>query len=527
MRPDSTAIALQLATRHHDAGRYAEAEAICRQILAARPDNLAALRLHSATVLKLGKRKEAMELLRRAAEVDARSTEGWQRLADLCFAEGRFADAAAAWARIAALDPSHPFPRIACGWAFHQDLRLTEAEEQYRAALFLDPSSLEAHLKIGDLHMSRGDMKEAESDFRSALRTNPNAPLPLVCLAMLLGGKLPASDVAAIEKWLADPKLPGQIRPHLLFGLANIFDERGDYRLAAESARQANEMTLAHIRPEDRGGESVQHEQIVDRFIQIFDRDFFSRLAGAGNPTDHPVFVFGLPRSGTTLVEQVLASHSAVHGAGELRLAEDLFLSLPEVVGRQEHPVHCIPYIDRATVARLADRYQERLRELNVQQRPRIVDKMPHNYLYVGLLAAVFPKATFIHCRRDFRDVAVSCWLADFRGFTWANDIDCLAERFKQYVRIMKHWRDVLPVTIHEVNYESMVGDLESNARRLIAACGLEWEDACLNFHSTRRLVRTHSATQVRQPIYNRSIGRWKNYEADLAVLFDKLPRSS
>jgi hypothetical protein len=145
---------------------------------------------------------------------------------------------------------------------------------------------------------------------------------------------------------------------------------------------------------------------------------------------------------------------------------------------------------------------------------------MPDNYLYLGLLATLFPRATFIHCRRDLRDVAVSCWMTAFRHINWANDPEQIAARFLDYRRLMTHWRSVVPVPVLEVEYEDTVADLEGVARRLVSACGLELEPACLAFHKTRRPVRTASVTQVRQPIYTRSVARWKHYEPALGGLF-------
>ncbi len=154
----------------------------------------------------------------------------------------------------------------------------------------------------------------------------------------------------------------------------------------------------------------------------------------------------------------------------------------------------------------------------------RVVDKMPDNYMYVGLMSVVFPNATFIHCRRDLRDIAVSCWMTDFRSIRWANDPEHIASRFQQYRRLMDHWQAVLPAPIQHVDYEETVTDLESVARRLIAACGLEWEPACLEFHRNERPIRTASVTQVRQPVYQRSVARWKNYESTLGEMFAALP---
>jgi hypothetical protein len=149
---------------------------------------------------------------------------------------------------------------------------------------------------------------------------------------------------------------------------------------------------------------------------------------------------------------------------------------------------------------------------------------MPDNYMYLGLLAILFPSATFIHCRRDLRDVAVSCWMTNFRSIKWANDPEHISTRFVQYLRLMAHWRATLPATLHEVAYEETVDDLVSVARRLIAACGLDWEPSCLDFHKTKRPVRTASVVQVRQPVYRKSIARWRNYCDLLADLFSVLP---
>ena len=253
----------------------------------------------------------------------------------------------------------------------------------------------------------------------------------------------------------------------------------------------------------------------------VFFPDLFKELAGGGDPTRLPVFVFGLPRSGTSLVEQVLASHSRVHGAGEPPLIRRLLASAPPLVGSREQM--------RSLLYDLGQRYRETLELLARRDRPdaaplRVVDKLPGNYFHLGFLALFFPNATFIHVQRDLRDVALSCWMTNFGNVPWASDIDCLTEHFGAYQRIMAHWRATLPVTLHEVAYERLVEDFEPQARRLVAACGLEWEPACLDFHNTRRAVATVSASQVRQPLYRQAVGRWKRYAPYLEDLFARLP---
>jgi hypothetical protein len=235
------------------------------------------------------------------------------------------------------------------------------------------------------------------------------------------------------------------------------------------------------------------------------------------------VFLFGMPRSGTSLVEQVLASHSQIHGAGELPLVQQAFEAIPEVMQRTGAPVDCISELTPAAVGQLAVWLLGQLSALDGGVAARIIDKMPENYIYLGLMATLFPSAIFIHCRRDPRDIATSCWMTGFRSVRWASDTAHIASRFHQYHRLMNHWRAILPAPIHDVWYEDLVGDPEGVTRRLLAACGMEWQDSCLDFHRTSRPIRTASSTQVRQPVYHSSIGRWKNYESELADLFAAL----
>jgi hypothetical protein len=162
-------------------------------------------------------------------------------------------------------------------------------------------------------------------------------------------------------------------------------------------------------------------------------------------------------------------------------------------------------------------------RQASGRQPVRVVDKMPDNYLYLGLISLMFPRATLIYVKRDVRDVALSCWMTHFRSIRWADDLDSLARRVTDHRRLMAHWKAVLPRRVHEVCYEQLVDDFEAEARRLVAACGLEWEPACLEFHQTSRPIRTASVTQVRQPLYRRALGRWKAYEPYLAPLFNRL----
>jgi tetratricopeptide (TPR) repeat protein len=466
--------------------------------------------------------REALPWLQKAAELDEHNVSFWVALAELYRDLEEQAAAIPCWERALALEPDRADSHVGLAWALQEEGRIPEALEHYRTALRLQPGLAIAQLGIGLVHEELGELAEAEAAFRAALRIQPDYALPHYRLAKLLAGQLPDADLAALEQRLTDPRLGTQLRTRLLFGLAKVLDGRGEYPRAAAISRQANALEVPRGRPPF---DPAQHERFVDGLRHAFGPDFFARLAGTGLPTRRPVFVFGLPRSGTTLIEQVLASHPQVHGGGELRACQQTFAAIPAAVGRGEPLPDCMSHLDAAAVCRLAEGHLERLKALDGGRAERVVDKTPDNYHFLGLLATLFPQATFIHCRRDLRDVAVSCWLIDFNSLPWANHIEHIGTVFRQYLRLMEHWRKVLPVPIHEVAYEETVADLEGTARRLIAACGLDWHPACLEFHRTRRVVRTASQAQVRQPVYSKSVARWKHYEGLLDDLFAALPR--
>jgi hypothetical protein len=325
-----------------------------------------------------------------------------------------------------------------------------------------------------------------------------------------------------IEARLDDPSLPSEGRLTLQFALAQVFDAQGEFDRAALLARQANALQRADLEARGKAYDPRAHHALVDHLVTSFCGDHFARVRGLGLPTRRPVFVVGLPRSGTSLVEQVLASHPSVYGAGELQLARESLDLLPQAVGRDAPPLDCMTLVDQNAIEALARRHETALCALGGSAL-RVVDKMPENTLFLGWIATLFPQATVIYCRRDVRDVALSCWMTHLAQVRWASDPNHIASRINDHLRLMDHWKAVLPLPRHEVEYESMVADPEREARRLVALCDLPWDPACHDFHATRRTVRTASAAQVRQPVHSRSVGRWKNYQHSLGGLFEKI----
>jgi tetratricopeptide (TPR) repeat protein len=478
----------------------------------------------------LGKPGEALTHLRQAAELAPEDDAVWQQLA---YAHGQAEDWAAAvevCKRRARNKPADANAHNELGWAYQSEQQHAEAQAAYRRALELQPDHLDALLNLGELHEELGTMAEAEACYREAETRHPRSPLPLARRAVLLRGRLPDSDRDRLRFDMYGPIAP-LVRLNLLFALAHVADARGEHAEAAACLEPANAMARELRKSRNLTYDPDEHTRYVDRLIAAFTPEVMRRLYGLGEDTARPVFVFGMPRSGTTLTEQVLASHSQVFGAGELPLAHQAMDAVPAVADRPDDMTAALEALDGAGLRQLANTYQDRVRMIldreSVANEPiRVVDKMPDNYLYLGLISLLFPRATLIYVRRDLRDVAVSCWMTHFRSIRWADDLDSLARRVSDHRRLLAHWQAVLPQPVHEVCYERLVDDFENEARKLVAACGLDWEPACLEFHRTARPVRTASVTQVREPLYRRALGRWKAYEPYLGPLFARLQES-
>ncbi len=527
-----------LAAAHNNLGnafraldQWPSAYAAYAEALRLSPD-LGDARIHANLGLALqreNKLADAFACFRRAVDLAPDDGEIWQYLANAHVADEDHAAALPCFERVVALKPETASSHADLGWALQEEGRLTEAAACYRRALELEPNKFHALMKQGGLHEELGALALAEASYRRANEIDNRAPAPLACLATLLRDRLPDADREAIYSRLDDRALDDGQRAGLLFGLAHACDARGEIDHAAACLEEANALALEQRKKQNRLYDPAEHTRFVDRLIEQFRPELFERLRGAGDDTEQPIFVFGMPRSGTTLVEQVLASHSRVHGAGELRVVRQTFDAIPAVVAVNHGALPSLDGLAATEVHELCRRHHAWLGEICERVRAgfhpeRIVDKMPDNYLYLGLIALLFPSATLIHVRRDPRDVALSCWMTNFRSIRWANVQDQIARRIHEHKRIMSHWQAVLPVSVHEVIYERLVADFDHEARRLVAACGLDWEPACLNFHQTTRPVRTASVTQVRQPLYHKAVARWKNYEQILADFFARLP---
>jgi tetratricopeptide (TPR) repeat protein len=519
LRPNLAEARNNLGNALRETGRLAEARQSYAEALRINPTLAMTYNNMGQALQEENSLDDALAWYQRALQLDPNSARIHANAASLLAEQEKYDDALTVYRRALELDPTYAEAHCGLGGVRHEQGHFEEAQTHYREALRHKPDLPAAHCALGTVREELGDFKDAESCWRSALRYDARLAGAYSALATMLRGKLPDDDLVAMRQLLADPDLHDGRRSALHFGLAQVLDAKGAYEEAAESLRQANALALAGARKRGMGYDPEAHAGFVARLMAVCSPEFFERTRGIGVDSERPIFIVGLPRSGTTLTEQVLASHSQVFGAGEQRLAREDFEALSP---QEDHALEALARLDRPTARRIGEQHLEQLHQLNAE-RPRVADKMPDNYLYLGLLATLFPKARFIHCRRDLRDIAVSCWMTNFGSIRWANDLGHIASRFEEYRRIMDHWQRVSPVSVLEVDYEETVTDLEGVARRLVDWCGLEWEPGCLAFHEGKRPVRTASVAQVRQPIYTRSVARWKHYEKPLETLFDTL----
>ncbi len=388
--------------------------------------------------------------------------------------------------------------------------RLADAEASTRRALALRPDAADTLALLGSLAIDHGRFDEAEDLLRKALAMDPELPEALVSLASLR--KMSPADAPwrdAAERVLARG-LSVAHTINLHHSLGKYYDDVDDPDAAFQHHRRGNELARG-IRP---GYDRAEMTQRVTRTLAAFDRNVFAALRSGGLGSERPVFVVGMPRSGTSLTEQILASHPQVHGAGELLYW--IFAADAERAATAEKRAATIADLGRAYVEGLATQAPDAT---------RVVDKLPVNFRHIGLIHAALPGARFIHLERNPLDTCLSIY---FQGFSaahpYATDFGDLAHYYHEYRRLMAHWRAVLPPqTLLEVRYEDLVDDPEGWSRRMLAHIGLPWDPRCLEFHRTHRPVLTASNWQVRQPISKGSVDRWRRYERFIGPLREAL----
>jgi tetratricopeptide (TPR) repeat protein len=482
-----------------------------------------------------GAHEEAAVLFGEAVELDSSHAEALHNLGSSLFRLGRYVEAEQCFRDAITIKPNYAAAYGNLGFLLRLKGDLVAAEASLRQALKLRPTYVEARTNLGLTLIFLGRLRDARPYFAKTLKNAPRNVQAMYGMAQIatLEGRFEEADTTLKRIAELDPNMPtawaalGNIRKmtnadsewfkraaeivksnlhpmdeaNLRFAMGKYCDDVNDFAQAFQNYQRGNELLKAAVYPYDRQKRSRR----IDDLIRSYSREALSNIQGTGSSSNKPVFVVGMPRSGTSLTEQIIASHPAAFGAGELPFWETQIVSDPSITQS---------ILSQPARLKLAESYL-RVLDGHSQTAPRVVDKAPVNSDFLGIIYSVFPNARVIYLQRDPIDTCLSCYFQQFAaGLNFTLDLSDLAHYYREHQRIMAHWRAVLPPGfILNVPYEELVADLESWSRKMLSFIGLEWDARCLDYHLSNRQVVTASAWQVRQKIYKSSVARWRNYE--------------
>jgi len=499
-------------------GQLEAAEKVYRDILLRHPDDVDAMRLLASIAMSVRQFGDAEAMLKRALEI---APDFFQALMDLGLAQqeqDKLDEAAETFRRASRLEPRRAQPWTALATSLAMAGRHDEALQAYEEALQRDARNPYALTGLGHVLKTIGRQDEAIAAYRRCTQHRPDHGEAHWSLANLKTFRFEDEEIARMERLVESPQLRDEPKVNVLFALATALEQRGDFEAAWRRYVEGNE-----LRRQRESYDPVQTTVLHDQLIEVFDREFLMQHEGAGHPDSAPIFIIGLPRSGSTLIEQILASHSRVEGTHELPELSKVARSTAR--GRSDRLSYPLTVrdLDAAAVRELGQRYLELTRRHRTGTE-RFTDKMPNNFPHVGFLSLILPNAKVINAKRHPLDSCVGCFKQLFgRGQPFTYDLYEIGEYYLEYERVMTHWHSVLPGRVLDVQYEDLVADTESQVRRLLEFCELPWEEACLAFHENPRAVRTASSEQVRQPVYATALHRWRIYEPHLDPLIDVL----
>jgi tetratricopeptide (TPR) repeat protein len=491
-----------LGNKHLARGAYDDAIAAYQDLLLFDPSHVGAMNNIGAALAKAGRYKEAENQIRQTIRVMPEHPDAHNNLGTVLRSLGQVAESEIPLRRALKLKPNHVEARISLGMTFLQLGRLRDARDRFKKVLKTAPGNAEALFGMGQADKLEGRFDEAGALFKRVLEIQPKMPGAWAALAGLRRMTFSDNDWLKQAEAIAASEISVVDAADLHFAIGKYHDDVENFERAFQSYKRANELQKTLAEPYQR----EFHTRFVDDLLRVYTPETVSRVSRAGSDSTQPVFVVGMKRSGTSLVEQILASHSMVKGAGELAFWSD-------AVHAHETTVRQRP-LDEPQRKQLAEAYLRTLAGHAAGVR-HVVDKTPVNSDYLGIIHSVFPNAHIIYMRRDPIDTCLSCYFQHFsvaENFTM--DMSDLAHYYREHQRLMAHWRAVLPPgTILDVPYAELVANQEEWTRKILKFLGLEWDERCLDFHKTERAVLTASYWQVRQKTYKDSVQRWRKYE--------------
>jgi tetratricopeptide (TPR) repeat protein len=506
------------AVEYENQEKFDEAENIYRQILARHPDNVSAMRLWARLGVQQERYAGAVVLLQQAVKVAPDFSLAWADLCEVQYKQDKFDDAIESANRLIKLEPRHTDGHIMLASAAASAGHYQDALEYFDNALEIAPNNVRALCAKGNVYRTIGDQEGAIATYRRSIKANPLFAEGYWNLANLKTFRFDDKEVDDMLELVGDERVPseGQVQVNNALGLE--FEARKNYDRAFEFIDCGNK-----LRREQEFYDRVENEEKADLTIETFTKQYLEDNAGYGHTDPAPIFIVGLPRSGSTLLEQILSSHSRVEGTHEL---PDLALTIRsdrKLSGAGGRYPTSVANANPDDFKRLGSEYIERTRR-HRSSSPYFTDKNPNNFVHVGFLHLILPNAKIINAKRHPLDSCYGTYKQLFaQGQPFSYDLIELGEHYLQYQRLMDHWHEVLPGKVLDVQYEQVVADLEGQIRRILDYCELEWEDSCMRFNETNRAVKSASSEQVRQPIYSSSVNTWRYYQKHLGTLIEVL----
>ena len=518
LNPGQAAYRVNLAIALQMQGDYLSAIDSYRRGLEIDPANHQAMNGLAVTQVSAALYPEAIDTFQDLLERWPDDARSWAGLGAALQFQGRYAQAKSCYQRAIAADPKLVEAHSNMGTVLQGLRDIPESEKSYRYALKLNPRHQDALAGLASVLDWQGKYEEAMDVLEPAVRQGSQHPDLLVTWAGLTRHvDQQEQAIGRLQEELGRPGIPQVARERMYFALGDLHNDKKQYDDAFVAYQRGNQLKNVEF-------DAEEFDRMVENVSGFFSRERVSR----SDPLpfgENMIFIVGMPRSGSSLIEQILASHPNVFAAGELSYLSDLVFSIKEVTGNKQEFPFCLDQLSPDHLAEAARTYLEKAAEGKTAGEIQITDKMPSNFVHLGLINLLFPKARVIHSQRHPLDTGLSCYFQNFSamGMHFTFDLEDIGHYYRAYRRLMDHYREAITLPILEVVYEDLVEDFESQVRKLLDFTGLEWDPACLEFHRLDRNVITSSYAQVRSPIYRDSSGRYNNYLGHLQPLVDIL----
>jgi tetratricopeptide (TPR) repeat protein len=509
---------------HISAGRIREASQAFEQAIRIDANFADAYNNLGLTMQDLGEREAAGRCLEEAIRVNPRFTAAYCNLGHHYRRLCRYDAAAQCFNKALECDSYSADAANGLGMVLHEQGDIVRASHYYREALRVRPTYSDASNNLATALKEQGQLDAAVAQYRETLALVPHHAYTIYNLSQFAAEgryKFEPKELAHLKQVIAAEQGSNLERSLICFAIAAVHDAERSHDEAFKYYRKANELRK-QATPRGAGFDASRHRALIDRIIKIFDGDYFRDTRGWGTPSETPIFIVGLPRTGSTLVEQILATDPTVFAAGELGEMPRMMQRLCHEQGEPDLYHSKRPFPSAESAQEFTRHYLAFLDNLS-RRSPRVTIKTLENFLHLGTIATILPGSRIIHCVRDPLDVCVSCYFQNFESLDFSWDLEDIASYWKDHDRLNAHWQKKLPLRIQEIRYEDLIRNPDKVTKELFSFCGLEWDAKCLRFFENRGAVRTASTVQVRKPLSTKPIGRWQRYRSHLGPLLSAL----